>query len=64
MIKRKPIGYVEAVVRMPLYAGDRTDGAWRWFEYAEPGITDGGEIGVCRRPVETINAKVVTTDGE
>lgn len=54
-----PIGYVEATVRIPVYAGDDLDGSWDWFEYAQPGLTPGGEVGVCKRPVQLIDAKVV-----
>jgi len=56
---RDPIGYVEAIVRFPLYDGDKTDGSWTWFEYAEPGITTKGGLGVCTRQCTTVRAEVV-----
>lgn len=55
-----PIGYVEAVVRIPLYRGDDIEHTcWDWIEYAQPGITPQGTIGVCKRVVQLIDAKVV-----
>lgn len=60
---RKPIGYVEAVVRLPLYEGDGEgdrleDGSYDWFEYRQPGIKNG-RVGECRRPVTLVSHKVV-----
>lgn len=52
------IGYVEAIVRIPLIEGDNTSGTFDWFEYREPGIQDGA-IGVCSRKVELVEKKVV-----
>jgi hypothetical protein len=62
--KRVPIGFVEATVRFPLYEGDKTTTpggysmTWDWFEYNEPGITETGEIGTCRRKCEVLKAEV------
>ena len=59
---RTPIGYVKATVSLPLYQGDKLDGPWDWFEYAEPGITSHWTIGVCRRECKTLSAKVVLAE--
>ena len=56
---RTPVAFVEAVVRFPLYEGDRQDLPWTDFVYAEPGISETGQLGVCQRPCKTISAKVV-----
>lgn len=60
MRDRKPVAYVEAVVRFPLYEGDdpSDEGGYDWFVYEQPGIKDG-ELAVCRRPVKKISHKVV-----
>ncbi len=60
---RKPIGYVIATVKMPLYQGDRIEEReraeeWPWFEYREPGINDKGGLAVCRRECETLKVKI------
>lgn len=57
---QKQIGYVEAVVRVPLYEKDvfSEDSKFDWFQYAEPGIEDG-RLGVCRRDCKTVSARVV-----
>jgi hypothetical protein len=62
---RIPVGYVTATVQIPLYEGDRISadfGLWDWFEFKQPGITEGGEIGVCIRPVKLIQASVTMTE--
>ena len=55
---RKPVAFVEATVRFPLYDGDVREGSWNWFEYREPGVTANGELGVCSRPVSVLKAEV------
>ena len=55
---KKPVAFVEAVVRFPLYEEDKRDGCWDWFEYREPGFTENGEIGVCTRLVTVLRAEV------
>lgn len=55
---RKIIGHVVASVKFPLYEGDKIDGKWTWFEYAEPGVTKSGNLGVCTRQCETLEARV------
>lgn len=56
MSERQAIGYLEAIVRIPLYAGDETPGTW--WEFAQPAITDDGQIGVCRRPVTEVSREI------
>ena len=56
--QREPIGYLEATVQFPLYEGDSLNSSWNNFIYEEPGITDEGELGVCRRICKVINATV------
>lgn len=56
---RIPVGYVEAVVRFPIYAGDSCEPPWDDFVYEEPGITARGNLGVCRRPCVTLLATAV-----
>lgn len=60
MDTRKPIGYVVATVKFPVYEGDdigegRT---FDWFEYREPSITANGDIGTCVRKCKVNSAKV------
>jgi len=56
---RKPIGFVEATVRFPLYEGDQYEGrTFDFFEYREPGITSKGDIGTCVRKVEVVKSEV------
>lgn len=57
-IERKPVAFVEATVRFPLYDGDTRNSSWNWFEYREPGVTFTGELGVCSRPVTVLKAEV------
>ena len=63
-MKREPIGHVIATVKLPLYEGDRTDMNWNDFVYEEPGITDYGSLGVCRRDCETLEARVELIEKE
>lgn len=59
--ERVPIGKVVAVVEFPIYDGDTPEGLseFPWFEYREPGITKGGELGTCVRKCKTISSEVV-----
>ena len=56
---RKQVGYLVATVKFPLYEGDKIDrDYWPDFEYREPGIDERGNLGVCVRTCDTIEAKV------
>lgn len=56
---RQPIAFVEAVVRFPLYDGDKIErDSWTDFVYEEPGIHPNGDLGVCRRDCVTVSSKV------
>lgn len=58
--ERKPIGFVRAVVEFPLYEGDVTEReTFNDFIYEEPGITERGELGVCRRDCKTLSFEIV-----
>ncbi len=57
---KKLIGHIEALVRFPLYEGDKIDrDAWNDFIYEEPGITAKGDLAVCRRECETLSNTLV-----
>ena len=58
METKTPIAWVVATIQFPLYAGDRQDCSWEWFQYREPGITANGDIGTCTRDCETLKAEV------
>ena len=67
MTDRKPVAYIQAVVRFPVYAEDHHDdnNSWPWFVYEEPGITKNGELGVCRRQCDTISTEIISAlEGE
>lgn len=55
-----PIGFVVATVRVPIFADDalgENNKLGDWFEYAEPGITNHGSLGVCRREAKIIEQR-------
>ena len=59
--ERKPVGYVIAKVRFPVYQEDDIPGpSFDWFEYRQPGIgVDSDKIGICIRKCETLEAEIV-----
>lgn len=63
--ERKPVAYLEAVVRIPLYDGDEygPNGPGDWWEYAQPGFGGPTGIGLCRRKVTEISRRIVPADG-
>lgn len=63
MMKRQPVAYLEAVVRIPLYAEDKygPNGPGDWWEYSEPGICADG-LTECRRPVTEISRRMLVAD--
>lgn len=64
MSERQPIAHIIATVRMPVYEGDKLSDNQisNWFEFRQPGITEDGDIGVCKRPVELLHQQYVEVD--
>jgi hypothetical protein len=62
---RKPLGYYEAVVRVPLYGDDQVgpDGPGNWWQYHEPRITAAGGTLVTQRPVTEISHRLLDENG-
>jgi hypothetical protein len=61
---RKPIAYLEAVVRIPLYEGDKFSerGPGDWWRYEEPQATSAG-VATCIRPVTEVSRRMLDGDG-
>ena len=65
-MKRKPIGYLEATVTIPLYEGDTVgqEGPGAWWEYGEPCVTANGALGECKRQVTETSRRLLDAEGK
>lgn len=59
---RKPLGYVTAIVRFPIYEGEEENEAFDWFEFRLPGVDRNSGVGICMRECETLDAQVSWED--
>lgn len=64
MVDRTPVGFLEAVVRIPIYAGDRMarTGPGDWWEYASPGVADG-HLATTNRAVKEMSRRLLNASG-
>ena len=60
-----PIGYYEAVVRVPLYPDDSIgpDGPGNWWQYHQPTTTPEGSTGVFQRHVTEVSHRLLDARG-
>ena len=61
MAERKVVGYLEAVVRVPLYEGEQfgPGGPGVWWEYCQPGVTSEGEVGLFNFPLIEVSRRLL-----